>query len=124
MANQLTLDDGTFNENESQVTPFGLTRVMSPNDAVNNSVLCVNTICGVYKNRMSDPSMCAGCGIYGHVICMGGQLFQGYVFCPRCINFVRRDYELAETQQRQLFWTEQIRGQFTNWKREIGRAHV
>ena len=88
----------------TSVTPDCLvpvTRVMSPNPRSHEGVLDhVQAICQVSQHLAHDPSVCAGCGSYGHQECLGMEMFFDYAFCAQCIPKALAEYASFKDAQR------------------------
>ena len=86
-------------QRSEQESVLALTRVMSPTNPsnyqleANQSVLLgLQCQCQICNHMSPDSSLCAQCGVYGHAICIGVELFQGYAFCRGCMNDVLTTY--------------------------------
>ena len=106
-----------------------LTRVMSPTDPTNrfleanqSVLLGMQCCCRVCEKMTPDPSLCASCGIYGHAICIGVELFQGYAFCHRCYGMATAQYASMNDAHLQQEWHLFLSRQVISWRESARNA--
>ena len=93
------------------------TRVMSPSPRFYEGTLQgVRAACQLCQMVVNDPTVCAGCGKYGHHQCLGLEDFHGYQFCIRCLPQVKSQYAAFLDSQRQEDWQRTLSGQLTSWR--------
>ena len=119
MAQQLQIYQGLPAGN-TLATPdcmLAVTRVMSPNPRSHEGVLDhVQAICQVCQHLAHDPSVCAGCGSYGHHECLGMEMFFDYAFCAQCIPKALAEYASFKDAQRRESWRRSLQTQIATWK--------
>lgn len=113
------------------------TRVMSPNltqstqlmtTQANNGLLLgiYNGNCMVCNRGVPEPMVCAGCGVWGHPICVGSHIFEGYTFCNDCAQRCADEYAMINDAHMRNEWRSQLSTQLVTWKqratRVIGRS--
>ena len=119
--------------NTNTVGPVGVTRVMSPNETSyagmdlvplrqsinpsNHHVLMGCTdLCSRCRLSVTEPSICASCGDYGHPVCLGLEHFQDYSFCSVCMRDVTAQYGVITGSINRQQWHSSLHQQLTAWK--------
>ena len=93
-------------------------RVMSPNSLrVNEGILSnLQTTCQICNGQVYEPSMCAGCGVFGHPVCLHLEHFMDYSFCRKCIPRAISEYASFQDAQRRDEWKRSLVAQICSWK--------
>jgi len=100
-----------------------LQRQFHPPPEANSGVLLgLKCNCPICNTLTSEPVICAYCGVYGHAVCLGVQLYQNYTFCRPCFDQVVTQYESIRDQNQKYELTLQISGQLQNWKQRAREA--
>ena len=63
--------------------------------------------------------VCAGCGVYGHAVCLCVERLQDYLFCSQCMVFAQQQYQAMINEQQIVERRRGVVGQLEVWK---GRA--
>ena len=92
-------------------------RVMSPSNVLQEGTLVdVQTVCQFCHAFVRGPSVCTGCGIYGHAECLRLERFVDYYFCSTCIPQVAAEYASFQDAQRREAWRRSLAAQIAAWK--------
>ena len=81
----------------------------------------VQATCQVCQQRTYEPTLCAGCGRYGHPTCLGREKFFDFIFCSQCIIQVTAEYATFRDAQRLESWRQSLTTQVTTWRRGPSR---
>ena len=98
------------------------TWVMSPTRAPSSLLLGLQCECTVCGHHVLEPTLCANCGVYGHVQCINGKKYMNYTFCGRCLPSMIHEYEAMEDALRRHEWQESLSSQLLSWKQRARDA--
>ena len=115
---------------------FGLP-AMSPNTTQSTQLMTTQAnnglLLGIYSAKcmvcnmgVSEPTVCAGCGVWGHPVCVGSNFFENYTFCNDCAQRYAEEYAMIDDAQQRNKWRSSLSTQLVTWKQRattiIGRS--
>ena len=92
---------------------------MSPSGQLGSThhiLVSLTAPCGVCGTATEDPTLCTGCGKYGHATCLRLEFFQGYPFCSQCIPQAIHAYSQQADTLRREDWSKSLASQLSSWK--------
>jgi len=107
----------TFGSTSTSLAVIPVARVMSPNNVLQEGILdYVQAICQFCYTPVRGPSVCTGCGAYGHAGCLRLERFIDYHFCSTCIPRVAAEYASFQDAQRREAWRRSLDTQISAWR--------
>jgi hypothetical protein len=73
--------------------------------------------CPICSLQVSDPSICAQCGKFGHPICIQLQHFDSYPFCGNCMRIITIQMSDMHDAEQKLDWCLRADTQLVQWKK-------
>ena len=86
---------------------------MHPSEGILRGVRATCVIC---HQMTHEPTICAGCGQYGHPECLSIEQFFDFWFCSRCIIQATAEYAAFRDAQRRESWRQSLLTQLTTWR--------
>ena len=90
-----------------QITPFNQQTHQS-HAAWNMHLSGYQAFCVVCNQYAQEPSICANCGAFGHVDCLGMTPLSGYFFCFNCFEPMKAEWRKAQQDEEIRKWRDAL----------------